>query len=111
MFPSQGDDGYGNHTMPRQVAAYRIEGEHGNGAVSGDMAQARARETCHSLEHRDLLYLFACHIEWRDKGNIRAYQELVAALDDCNQEIRAVAETLLHRSSPRPKSKNTDYER
>jgi hypothetical protein len=25
--------------MPRQVAAYRIEGEHGNGVVSGDMAE------------------------------------------------------------------------
>jgi hypothetical protein len=54
---------------------------------------------------RDPLYLFACHLEWRDKRNVKAYQELVAALEDCNQEIRAVAEALLHRSSPRPQPK------
>ena len=101
----------GNHTMPRQVTAYRIEGEYGSVAVSSDMAEARRRETSNEPEHREPAYLFACHLEWRDKGNVKAYQELVAALDDRNQEIRAVAETLLRRSSPRPKPKNTDYER
>jgi hypothetical protein len=51
---------------------------------------------------RDPLYLFACYLEWRDKHNVEAYQDLVAALDDTDKRIRAVAETLLHRPSPRP---------
>ena len=50
---------------------------------------------------RTPLYLFACHLEWCNKGKLEAYQELVAALDDGNEEIRTVAERLLHRSSPR----------
>ena len=101
----------GLNSMTRQIAAYRMEGGHGNVAVPVDMEQGRARETGHSLEHRDSLYLFACHVAWRDRGSVSAYQELVAALDDCSQETRAVAETLLHRSSPRPKPKITDHER
>lgn len=52
--------------------------------------------------HRDPLYLFACHLECQNKRNLAAYQELLAALDDPNEEIRTVAEVLLHRSSPRP---------
>jgi hypothetical protein len=59
----------------------------------------------------DPLYLFACHLEWRLRGDLRAYRELIAALDDSDPEIRAVAETLLRRPSPRPKgadiSRNT----
>ena len=51
---------------------------------------------------RDPLYLFACHLEWRQAGSVAAYQELISALDDANPAIRAVAENLLHRSSPRP---------
>jgi hypothetical protein len=54
---------------------------------------------------RDPIYLFACHLEWRDHRNLRAYHDLVAALDDRNQNIRRLAEALLHRSSPHPKSK------
>ena len=53
----------------------------------------------------DPIYLFACHLEWRDRGNLRGYNELVAALDDRDQSIRVLAETLLHRSSPQPKNK------
>ncbi len=53
---------------------------------------------------RDPIYLFACHLEWRDRGNLRAYNELIAALDDRDQSIRDLAETLLHRSSPQPKN-------
>ena len=60
-----------------------------------------------NLGHRDVLYLFLCHVEWRDKRNVAAYQELVAALDDPNCEIRDVAEVLLHRSSPRPEVTDT----
>ena len=54
---------------------------------------------------RDPIYLFACHLEWRDHRNLRAYHDLVAALDDPDQNIRNLAEELLHRSSPHPKSK------
>ncbi len=55
--------------------------------------------------HRSPLYLFACYLEWCNKGSLDAYQELVAALDDCDEQIRSVAEDLLHRSSPRRQSK------
>ena len=61
-----------------------------------------------NLEHRDALYLFVCHLEWRDKRNVAAYEELVAALDDPNCEIRDVAEVLLSRSSPRPEATDTN---
>jgi len=54
------------------------------------------------IEHRDALYLFACHLEWLTKQNLAAYQELVAALDDQDGDIRCLTESLLHRSSPRP---------
>ena len=30
--------------------------------------------------------LFACHLEWRTKRNLAAYQELLAALDDHNDD-------------------------
>ena len=53
---------------------------------------------------RDALHLFACYLEWRDSQNFAAYQELIAALDDPDEAIRAVAEDLLHRKSPRPHS-------
>ena len=55
------------------------------------------------IGHRDALYLFACHLEWVTKRNLAAYQELLAALDDHDGDIRRLAESLLHRSSPRPK--------
>jgi len=55
-----------------------------------------------NIEHRDALYLFACHAEWQNKRNLSAYQELLAALDDRDTAIRHLAEELLHRSSPRP---------
>ena len=51
------------------------------------------------------IYWFACHLEWRDYRNLRAYHELIAALDDPDPNIRGVAEELLHRSSPHPNSK------
>ncbi len=53
---------------------------------------------------RDPIYLFACHLEWRDHKSLRAYHELIAALDDSDQNIRCLAEALLHRSSPHPRS-------
>jgi len=51
---------------------------------------------------RNPLHLFVCHLEWRSKRNLAAYQELVAALDDRDREIRDLAQVLLRRSSPRP---------
>ena len=50
----------------------------------------------------DPLYLFACHLEWHHRRNLGGYQTLVAALDDSDKRIRAIAETMLHRCSPRP---------
>ncbi len=54
---------------------------------------------------RDPLHLFACHLEWRERRNLDAYKELIAALDDDDSDIRHLAELLLHRSSPRPQFK------
>ncbi len=54
------------------------------------------------IGHRDALYLFACHLEWLTKRNLAAYQELLAALDDHDRDIRSLAEALLDRTSPRP---------
>jgi len=55
---------------------------------------------------RDPLYLFACHLEWRNKHNLDAYKELLAALDDDDEGIHHLAELLLRRSSPRPRAKD-----
>ena len=52
------------------------------------------------IGHRDVLYLFACHLEWLTKRNLAAYQELLAALDDHDGDICRLAEALLH---PAPK--------
>ena len=54
------------------------------------------------LECRNPLYLLASHLEWRNRGNVAAYQELVAALGDPDCDIRVVAEVLLYRNSPCP---------
>ena len=62
------------------------------------------------IEHCDALYLFACHLEWNTKRNLAAYQELLAALDDQDGDIRNLAESLLHRSSPRPERTATGIE-
>ena len=52
------------------------------------------------------LYLFACHLEWRNRRNLEAHEELVAALDDHDRDIRQLAELLWHRSSPRPEAES-----
>ena len=54
---------------------------------------------------RDSLYLFLCHVEWRNTRNLDAYKDLLAALDDHDPDIRQLAESLLRRSSPRPAPK------
>lgn len=58
----------------------------------------------YATSRRDPIYLFCCHTEWRLHRDIRAYQELLAALDDSSEDIRSLAESLLHRSSPRPRN-------
>lgn len=56
---------------------------------------------------RDILYLFACHVEWRIRSSMGAYQELLAALDDPHCEIRSVEEVLLRRNALRPQPSET----
>jgi len=63
-----------------------------------------------NIEHRDLLYLFACHVEWHTQRSLAAYQELLAALDDPDEDIRMVAESLLHRSSLRRQKTGSGFE-
>ena len=62
------------------------------------------------IGHHDALYLFACHLEWLTKRDLAAYQEFLAALDDHDGDIRRFAESLLHRSSPRPERTATFVE-
>ncbi len=64
----------------------------------------------HSARHRDPLYLFACHLDWRTNRNINAYHELVAALDDRDEQTRDLAAELLQRCSPRPQAKKAQSE-
>ena len=52
----------------------------------------------------DAAYLFACHLKWDKHGDLRAYLALVSALDSNNQEVQMIAESLLRRKSPRPKT-------
>lgn len=51
---------------------------------------------------RDPVYLFACYLLWHRCRNLFGYDQLVAALDDNDEEIRFVARTFLQRPSPRP---------
>jgi len=60
--------------------------------------------------NRNALYLFACHLLCHSSRNLSAYQELLAALDEPNCEIRTVAEVLLRRNSPRPQHSETSVE-
>ena len=52
-----------------------------------------------AVSGRDPLYLFTCHLEWRSYKNVRALEELLAALESPNEEDRLVAESLLSRLS------------
>jgi hypothetical protein len=70
--------------------------------VGPRISMRTAIEMSDSVGQRDPLYLFACHLEWHDRRNVSAYQELLAALDDPDDSIRIVAEVLLRRNSPRP---------
>ena len=46
------------------------------------------------MPDRDPLYLFFCHMEWRNHGDLAAYNQLVAALDDSDPAIRELAQHL-----------------
>ena len=45
-----------------------------------------------TIGHRDVLYLFTCHLEWHTERKLAAYHELIAALDDQDGDIRCLAE-------------------
>ncbi len=68
---------------------------------SGSIMEQEEQHVHGKVLRRNPLYLFACHLEWCGNGRLDAYQELIAALDDPDEHIRRVAETLLHRTSPR----------
>jgi len=70
-------------------------------SLGGARQKVELTDMREKVECRDPLYLFACHLEWRTRGNLAAYQELLAALDYPDSDIRVVAEVLLHRNSPR----------
>jgi hypothetical protein len=78
------------------------------GAVTIGLARPGSLEPSTIAGHHDPLYLFVCHVEWHQRRNLEAYQELVAALDDSDGSIRTIAEMMLHRSSPRPRRKRRD---
>ena len=62
------------------------------------------------MSDRDPLYLFLCHLEWRNRGALSAYAELVAALSDSDPAIRALAEDLIVRCSHRPKCPQAEHQ-
>jgi hypothetical protein len=66
-------------------------------------------EISEKTETRDALYLFACHVEWCTKQSLIEYKELLAAIDDHDCYIRTLAEELVTRSSPGPRT-DTDIE-
>jgi len=74
-------------------------------AVANGLVRTGLSRHSSTVGHRDPLYLFVCHLEWSRRRNLGAHQELVAALDDSEQAIRAMAEMMLHRYSPRPQRK------
>jgi hypothetical protein len=71
------------------------------GSVTIGLAPGLSEQSTIAGNH-DPLYLFVCHVEWHQRRNLEAYQDLVAAFDESDRRIRTVAEMTLHRSSPRP---------
>src|SRR5271165_4103616 len=68
----------------------------------GYLSQVDTPSVRNLMSDRDPLYIFLCHLEWRNRHNLAAYNELVAALDDSEPAIREFAPDLIHRQSPRP---------
>jgi hypothetical protein len=81
------------------------------GKLGTDLARAGLSKRCTIAGNHDPLYLLACQVQWHHQRNLRAYQALVAALDDSDQRIRVLAEMLLHRSSPRPQRESRGVSR
>ncbi len=71
----------------------------------------QSEESLKSASRRDPLYLFACYLEWRNEGNLRAFQELLAGLDDPHEDVRMVAESFLSRPSPRRRRADGESDR
>ncbi len=66
-----------------------------------------AREQCKAGQdggRPNAVYLFACHVRWNNYADLKAYRVLIRVLVSNNEEVRKVAEALLRRKSPRPKS-------
>jgi len=74
-------------------------------------AEIQSKESLKLAPRRDPLYLFACYLEWRNEGNLRAFRELFAGLDDPTEDARMVAESLLGRSSPRRRQADGNRDR
>lgn len=69
--------------------------------VEFDWEQCKAG---HDDGQPDAVYLFACHVQWNNHDDLKAYEVLITALDSNDEEVRKIAEALLRRKSPRPKS-------
>jgi hypothetical protein len=93
----------------RSQGKQHVDRENGSlGAVTIGLARPGSSEYSTIAGNHDPLYLFVCHVEWHQRRNLEAYQELVAALDNSDKRIRTLAEMMLHRSSPRPRRKRRD---
>jgi hypothetical protein len=66
---------------------------------SVDSDRAVMADTLEKEETCDALYLFACHVECCVNRSPVEYGELLAAINDHDANIRALAEELLSRSS------------
>ena len=60
------------------------------------------------MSDRDSLYLFLCHLVWRNQGAPWAHAELVDALSDSDPAIRALAENLIVGRSKRAKCREEE---
>jgi|ERR1700678_372836 hypothetical protein len=92
---------HGNQDVTRKEGTW---GEIGDGLTHADLLEPSSFESKRSTTggNPDPLFLFACHVEWHQRRNLRAYQALLAGLDASDKRIREIVETMLHRSSPRP---------
>jgi hypothetical protein len=71
------------------------------------MAVEFDREQCKTGQdggRPNAVYLFACHAQWNNHADLKAYQVSITAFDSNEEQVRKVAEALLHRKSPHPKS-------
>jgi hypothetical protein len=92
---------HGNQDVTRKEGSWRGISD---GLTHVDLLEPSLSESKRSTMagDQDPLFLFACHLEWYHQRSLRAYQALLAGLDASDKRIRAIAETMLHRSSPRP---------